>query len=411
MAREHRDTVMNKFHSMVIVTAAACALCLLLAACGMSTEEQWQEQYDLGEQYLLEGDYEQAIVAFTAAIEIDPNVADAYLGRADAYYVLGTEDIDENEEQAEIEDLTEAEQSYLTAALDNYEVVLELGDASEDTCIHAAGICVIMGDYDHAAEILAEGEEVHPDSETIPDMAEKVAVLIEERERQALIAEQRQQVEDVYWDMLMDLIDLLKGGSIRESIGAEDWFGDDFRKFLSSLSTELIFELEDGYYLGVYPGGVYKEGYYEDEDRYISGYIYYGEMENGLRSGYGVWFTSKDLYSQLANIVYDGEWEEDYPNGTGVYTELRNMGEAGVEYWQFTINFVDGYADGPGTFYAITSVGKEGECSIQAISGELQALYTSGDDEYCAQLPGISWPVRSLSVPGAVSGDIDITQE
>ena len=45
-----------------------CAISLLLAACGAGSEEKWQEQYDLGERYFNEGDYEQAIVSFTAAM-------------------------------------------------------------------------------------------------------------------------------------------------------------------------------------------------------------------------------------------------------------------------------------------------------------------------------------------------------
>lgn len=46
------------------VTAMVCAISLLLAACGAGSEEKWQEQYDLGERYFNEGDYEQAIVSF-----------------------------------------------------------------------------------------------------------------------------------------------------------------------------------------------------------------------------------------------------------------------------------------------------------------------------------------------------------
>lgn len=64
---------------------AAALLALLLAACGPSAAERYAEQLDLGMQYLQQMDYEQAIVAFTAAIEIDPEQAGAYVGRAEAY--------------------------------------------------------------------------------------------------------------------------------------------------------------------------------------------------------------------------------------------------------------------------------------------------------------------------------------
>ena len=49
----------------------------------------WQEQYDLGVRYLSEGNYQEAIIAFTAAIEIDPKQENAYIGLADAYIGMG----------------------------------------------------------------------------------------------------------------------------------------------------------------------------------------------------------------------------------------------------------------------------------------------------------------------------------
>ena len=61
------------------------ALLLGLAACGKSPEEKWQEQYELGMKYVSEGNYEEAVLAFTAAIEIDPKNVDAYMGLADIY--------------------------------------------------------------------------------------------------------------------------------------------------------------------------------------------------------------------------------------------------------------------------------------------------------------------------------------
>ena len=68
---------------------APLVICLLLTACGESIEAQWQEQYDLGVRYLSDGNYEEAIIAFTAAIEIDPKQPDAYMGASEAYMAMG----------------------------------------------------------------------------------------------------------------------------------------------------------------------------------------------------------------------------------------------------------------------------------------------------------------------------------
>lgn len=46
--------------------------CRSSEADGQPSPASWQEQYDLGVRYLSEGNYEEAILAFTAAIEIDP---------------------------------------------------------------------------------------------------------------------------------------------------------------------------------------------------------------------------------------------------------------------------------------------------------------------------------------------------
>ena len=50
-------------------------LTLFLTACIHTPT--WQEQYDRGVRYLEDGNYEEAIIAFTAAIEIDPKRAEA----------------------------------------------------------------------------------------------------------------------------------------------------------------------------------------------------------------------------------------------------------------------------------------------------------------------------------------------
>ena len=61
---------------------------LLLCGCGAAAKS-WQEEYDLGVRYLSEGNYEEAILAFEAAIEIDPKAPGAYLALANAYVGQG----------------------------------------------------------------------------------------------------------------------------------------------------------------------------------------------------------------------------------------------------------------------------------------------------------------------------------
>ena len=84
---------MKKLVSLLL----ALVLLVSVSACGQpstgrSEEDEgptWQEQYDLGIRYLEEGNYEEAVIAFTAAIEIDPKRAETYEGAADAYIGLG----------------------------------------------------------------------------------------------------------------------------------------------------------------------------------------------------------------------------------------------------------------------------------------------------------------------------------
>ena len=79
-----------------VVAGILLAVALSTVACGNNAGNtasnslenavaSWQEQYDLGMRYLEEGDYEQAIVAFTAVIGIDPKQVDAYINLANIY--------------------------------------------------------------------------------------------------------------------------------------------------------------------------------------------------------------------------------------------------------------------------------------------------------------------------------------
>ena len=125
-------------------------LVLSLTACGQSAPT-WQEQYDLGVRYLSEGNYEEAIIAFTAAIEIDPNRAEAYVGRGDAY--IGSGETEEN----------------LTTALANYEAAVALDETNAAASLGLADVYVRRGDYNRALEVLRDALEKTGTDQSIAD--------------------------------------------------------------------------------------------------------------------------------------------------------------------------------------------------------------------------------------------------
>ena len=112
-----------------------------LAACEKSAEAQWQEQYDLGVRYLSEGNYEEAIIAFTAAIEIDPKRPETFIGRGNAY--IGSGETEEN----------------LAAALGDYEAAIALDETMPEAWLGLADVYIRQGEYEKAYEILKEGQE------------------------------------------------------------------------------------------------------------------------------------------------------------------------------------------------------------------------------------------------------------
>ena len=145
----------------------AIILICCLGACAANTEAQWQEQYDLGIRYLSDGNYEEAIIAFTAAIEIDPKRAEAYVGRGDAY--IGSGETEDN----------------LAAALSDYEVALDLDDANVDAWLGLADVYIRQGNSNMALEVLSEALDKTGNNQSIKDMIAQIeSKLVENIERQ-----------------------------------------------------------------------------------------------------------------------------------------------------------------------------------------------------------------------------------
>lgn len=123
---------MKRICSLILTLALVLGLC----ACSQKAPT-WKEQYDLGMKYLSEGNYQEAIIAFTAAIEIDPKQALAYVGRGNVYMSSGT-----------AEDLA--------AAQEDYQAALALDETLEDAWIGLIDAYIRLEDYESARRILEQ---------------------------------------------------------------------------------------------------------------------------------------------------------------------------------------------------------------------------------------------------------------
>ncbi len=77
----------------VLMVIVICGVCLL--GCTAKASESLDEFIVLGTQYLLDRNYEEAVVAFDKAINVDGKCIIAYVGKADAN--LGLENYPEAE--------------------------------------------------------------------------------------------------------------------------------------------------------------------------------------------------------------------------------------------------------------------------------------------------------------------------
>lgn len=126
--------------------AVSVILMINLVACRETRGEMtWQEQYDLGLRYLSEGNYEEAIIAFQTAIEIDPKQPAAYLKRAASYMEVGEPEL----------------------AIADCKAAIDIEDINAKIYIDAAELCQYAGQPDLAEEFLRQGfertasEEIH----------------------------------------------------------------------------------------------------------------------------------------------------------------------------------------------------------------------------------------------------------
>lgn len=194
----------------LLLVLAALAV---LTACG-SKATMAADKIELGQKYLTELNYTEAVASFIEAIKLDPNNIQAYMGRAEAYLALGEYDkalkdyqfvCGKTEEmpytralsyigQAEVYERTGKPEK----ALSDYElskVLLNASDAgkAEDVSEEGVGVKLVQVLYAHAAlcETLKKYNNALQDYNALLELGEKV-----ESKRDEILSQLGESIEE-----------------------------------------------------------------------------------------------------------------------------------------------------------------------------------------------------------------------
>ena len=302
------------------------------------------ELLDLGEKYLLEMNYEQAIIVFNRLIEIEPmnprgytGLAEAYLGLGDVYKAIevfqnGMNELPDDPNIKEMFDRLIAEQfeigeQYLrnadySSAVSHFTRLISIVPLRARGYTGCAEAYVGQGNIEEAIAILRKGLGRLPNEPSILKMLEE---LLYEQERETLALEATP---------ILTEIAMLCSQKEYETVFAK-MQTEDFTKV-----TELSKFLNRPYIADTEHG---KIGVYEvNSERYGNYMIYYGEYSEEIREGSGVWLG----YYDGNNYFADCKWKSDVPNGNATVREWNIRLAEDVVYRVIIGQIVNGFWNG-----------------------------------------------------------------
>lgn len=211
------------------------------AACGNNTAE-WQERYDLGVEYFAEKNYEDAVSAFTEAIQIDPEQQQAFISRGDAYVMLD---------------------DHLEDALADYEQALQLDESCIEGYIGLADVYLYEGNVESATSILDKGYAI-TENEALSHRREEIAELkfpmevCFERKEHSVYSDNEQMIAEFYYDLPSVSEDYFQGRKIND-----DFYKvySEYLREIENLKEEESFDIDGAEYFYTWTG---RESYSQD---------------------------------------------------------------------------------------------------------------------------------------------------
>lgn len=371
---------MKKF----LVLSLACLF--LLTGCQAAADYRIKRQLDLGDQYLVELEYEKAMLAYGKALQIEPKTVGAYKGLSDVFTAqneIGSsvkalkkglacaDDMPSAEKDAQINAQIKAmsrqivtqltdlgDQAFADARYEKaaryYQDLIVYDQEEADPYLKLSQTYEAMGDLERALEVLTEADVTDRQLE-------------EERDRVAV----RYEIKKEYEELLGRLAGLIQAND--GQLAKEVLLTEDFLELVSRLTEPLIFPQDGDKSIVVYPDG----------------YVYIGQTDGLNRQGYGDYYTNnRERY-----VVYSGEWADDKPNGSGridvvVYTSQTTLspnyyGEGtfleGVSEGAFEFSVF--YQNGNRYDYVLTNTGGIPPC-LERRQGKNLIGYSVSDPNY-----------------------------
>ena len=289
---------MNK---KLIIICILMALALVFAAgCGcVGNAESVAELLSLGEQFLLENKYEQALVQFMRVIEIEPMNPRGYTGAAQAH--------------------------------------IGLGDVDAAIAILKQGLEVLL---DEVTIIRMLVEELGLE-EVLAILDEDVRMLIEELGLEEVLLGELQGTDRMEHELTIEQVELMRQlFAVLKS--------DNFSVAGAIVDSDVYRQLVEKAYVD---GIIFYQSSYGSLAIYPNGNVYAGGLVDGFREGFGIWFQGTS--DALQYRYFRGQWENDLPNGQGSIHSIRDEGRIermeGRSYGLYSIDkgmFSNGYFHG-----------------------------------------------------------------
>ncbi len=313
-----------------------------------SVANEVADQINKGNAYMEAECYQEAIECYERALEHEPDndkiksaIVKAYMSMAAGY--------------GESDDALLCYQNAIGVNPDNKTAYWMIANIYEN-----------RGDEDTMLDVLHKGFEDTGDE----SMNAKVFAVEEERER--IRAEEEARLAEEEARRAEEEARVAKLEPLKELFAAKDY--DALRDKLReeeyvSFSEEVIGD--NSYYSGDLDPDGNREGY--GIGLYENGYFYYGEYHDGMREGRGVLFrASYPESSSIGSFMFEGEWDDDKPNGSGVaksnYFKDR-ISASDFASKEISGNYKDGLEDGDMTLIGTKKSGEKVTFKYKAKDG------------------------------------------